>query len=174
MYYIGGIYSDIDSTLHVSLSKMHYLFRGVTIAVDIVPSRLLNGAILIAPPGNCLFRCAWGEAFDHSERREHFESDLDVTGPGVLGECLRHIVGKDSVVFDESNGFDPGLSGFRLFNSELVDDSNRHIVTLSNGSMFISLEHGGKDYNRQVKPECDPGEHYSTIHRRKGVYRDRS
>jgi hypothetical protein len=171
MYHIGGIYSDIDSALHVSLTDMHYLFRGVTAAVDLDISRLLNGAILMAPPNNCLFRCALGEVFDHSDRREEFESDLDVSGPGVLGECLRHIVGRDSITFDQRNVDELDVLGFRLFKSELLNDK-QHTVRLNNGSILVSLPPGGAEYDKQVEADCDPGEHYSVIHRRKGVYRN--
>lgn len=172
MYHLGGIYSDMDSTLHLKLPNMGFLFRGVTAAADLDASRLLNGAILMSPPKSCLFLCALGEVFDHSEHREEFDSDLDISGPGVLGECLRHIVGKDSITFENKYLNELTALGFRIFKSEMRADSSAHIVRLDNGSTIISLEPGGKGYNRQVKASCDPGEHYSVIHARKGVYRN--
>lgn len=171
MYRIGGIYSDIDSTLQLALPDS--FFSGVTVAVDLEPTRLLNGAILMAPPNNGLFMCAVGEVFDHAERREQFDSDLDVSGPGVLGECLRHITGKDYSKFNHNFSSELGVIGFRLLKSELAADG-QHIVKLHDESILISLEPGGKEYDRRVSSMCDPGEHYSVLHRKKGVYRNTS
>lgn len=178
LYHFGGIYSDIDTTLHMFLPSMQHLFRNITLAVDVsedplaTPCRLLNGAILMATPHNCLFRCALGEVFDHSDRRKTFKSDLDVSGPGVLAECLGHVVGRDELTFDEKNVDELDAMGFRLFKSELAADNRQHLVKLSNDSVMLSMRSGGEDYDRQVKAECDPGEHYSTIFRKKGVYRN--
>ena len=100
---------------------------------------------------------------------EHFTSDLDVSGPGVLGECLRHIVGRDNEDFSQDFVEELHTLGFHLLHSELL--SGTHLVRLDNGTIFVSVEHGGRPYDRRVSEECDPGEHYSMLHKRRGIYR---
>lgn len=148
MFHVGGLYSDLDSTLQLALLHIDSLFHGVTTSVDLDATRLLNGAILMSPPKSCLFLCALGEVFDHSERREQFASDLDVSGPGVLGECLRHIVGRDSIAFDANVTNELNEYGYRVLKSEFTADRKQHIVRLVNGSVLVSLEPGGKGYAR--------------------------
>ena len=170
LYHIGGIYSDMDTTLRLKVEDVALFFQGVTVAIDLDRKRLLNGAILSTPPKNALFFCAMGEVFHHSERRTHFTSDLDISGPGVLGECLHHILGIDDEEF--SQGFVKELDnlGYHLLHSELLNGT--HVVKLDDGTILVSVEHGGTPYVREVSGECDPGEHYSTLHRRRKVYRE--
>jgi len=172
MHHYGGIYSDVDSTLQMGLQEIQYLSAGVTVVIDLDAARLLNGAILMAPPGNPLFLCAMGEVFDHSKRRQTFKSDLDISGPGVLGECLRHVVGRDDAIFDQNFVSEVITLGYRLLRSQLKHDE--HVILLQNGSQLLSLQPGGRDYNRSVEARCDPGEHYSVLHRRGEVYRNLS
>ena len=169
LYHVGGIYSDVDTTLHMNLEEVAHLSHGVTVAIDLDRSRLLNGAILITPPRNALFFCAMGEVFHHSERRTHFTSDLDISGPGVLGECLRHIMGTDDKDFSQDFVEELSKLGFHLLHSELL--SGTHLVKLDDGNTLVSVEHGGSPYDRRVSEECDPGEHYSKLHSRREVYR---
>ena len=168
MHHIGGFYSDVDTTLHVRLDELKFISKGVTVAVDVDKTRLLNGAILISPPRNPLFLCAMGEVFDHSELRKHFASDLDVSGPGVLGECLRHVVGIDEAIFDKQFASKVEDLGFHLLNSELR--SPLHVVEDDFGTVVLAVEHGGRPYDRQVSADCDPGEHYGSMHKRNAVY----
>lgn len=170
LYHLGGVYSDVDTTLHLNPEGVTRFSKGVTVAIDINKSRLLNGAILITPPNHPLFFCAIGEVFHHSERRTHFKSDLDVSGPGVLGECLRHIVGRDDEEFSQEFVEELDASEFHLLHSEVL--SGEHFVRLHDGTTFVSVVHGGKPYDRNVSEECDPGEHYSVLHKKGTVYRE--
>ena len=173
MYHAGGLYSDIDAHLHVNMGSLRNLWDGVTLAIDVDPKRLLNGAILMSPPRHALFLCALGEVFDHSKHRLYFDSDLDISGPGILGECLRHILGKDDIIYDEQTAADISSFGINLLNSEFTDDG-RHVVKLNGTHTMISLPQGGKSYQRGVRPECDPGEHYSVLYREKRIYDDKN
>jgi hypothetical protein len=176
MYKFGGVYSDIDTILHKDLFAndiAHLRDDAVTVAHDLTPSRLLNGAILIAPPGQALFRCALGEVIDHSRRRKKGFEVLDVTGPGVLGECARHILGQDELDFHK-NVLDVEETGLRILHSFWLNDSNEHVVQMGNTTeledRLISLMQGGAQYSREVPPECDPGDHYSVMHSRGQIY----
>jgi len=176
MYKFGGLYSDIDTILHKDLSAndiAHLRDDAVTVAHDLTPSRLLNGAILIAPPGQALFRCALGEVIDHSRRRKKGFEALDVTGPGVLGECARHILGQDELDFHK-DVLDVEETGLRILHSFWLNDSNEHVVQMGNTTeledRLISLMQGGAQYSREVPPECDPGDHYSVMHSRGQIY----
>lgn len=175
LHYIGGIYSDLDVTLLLNLEGLDQLFEGTTISIDLHPARLLPGAIVIAPPKQLVFVCAMGEVFDHSKKRMYFGSDasasLDVTGPGVLGECVRHILGEDDALFE------PGVQElatvhFRFLRSSLRPSDGVHAVELYSGVQLVELQSGGVPYERQVSPACDPGEHYSTLYGSANVYRD--
>jgi len=176
MYKFGGIYSDIDTILHKDLSAndvAHLRDDAVTVARDLTPSRLLNGGILVAPPGHALFRCALGEVIDHSRRRENILEDLDVTGPGVLGECARHILGQDELDFHK-DVLDVEETGLRILHSFWLNDSNEHVIQIGNTTepkdRLISLMPGGAKYSLEVPPECDPGDHYSIMHKRGEIY----
>jgi len=173
MYYFGGVYSDVDAQLHLSLRSVGHLLNGITLAVDIDAKRLLNGAILMSAQKQAIFLCAMGEVFDHSEHRLYFDSDLDISGPGILGECLRHILGKDDMIYDQKTAIEISSLGFHLLKSKFSDDG-RHVVTLNDTHVFISLQPGGEAYDRTVRGECDPGEHYSVMYREKRVYNNRS
>ena len=173
-HFIGGIYSDLDATLLVDLDTF-FNYTGITVAIDLHPSRLLPGALLITPPGHMLFLCAMGEVFDHSENKKYFgdnaDGSLDVTGPGVLGECVRHVLGKDELLFD------PGiqqLSSFsvRLLKSFMTPDG-AHTVQFDDHSGardVIVLQPGGRAYAEERRPECAPGEHYSSLYNKKQIY----
>lgn len=171
MYHAGGLYSDIDVHLHVNMENLRDLWDGVTLAIDIDTKRLLNGAVLMSPPRHALFLCALGEVFDHSKHRIYFDSDLDISGPGILGECLRHILGKDDIIYDNQTAADISSLGINLLKSEFSEDG-RHVVKLNETFTMISLPQGGKSYHRGVRPECDPGEHYSVLYREKRIYED--
>ncbi len=173
MYYVGGVYSDVDSHLHLNLRKVGYLLNGITLAVDIDAKRLLNGAILMSAQKQAIFLCAIGEVFDHSEHRLYFDSDLDISGPGILGECLRHILGKDDMIYDQKTAIEISSLGVHLLKSKFSDDGC-HVVTLNDTRVFISLQPGGEAYDRTVRGECDPGGHYSVMYREKRVYNNRS
>ena len=171
MYLFGGVYSDMDSHLLQNLSNLINDFEHfVTVVTDLDISRLLNGAILVAPPRQALFLCAFGEVFDHSEKRLMFNSDLDVSGPGVLGECLRHVVGKDDMRFTEGNAMELRTQGFNILRSHLESNGGRHVVMLNESTTLLTLEHGGETYHRDVTPDCDPGEHYSALHAKGTIY----
>jgi hypothetical protein len=176
LHKIGGLYSDVDTFLHQDLSahNMRHLRDGsVTVARDLSPFRLLNGAILITPPGHALFRCALGEVLDHSRRRTPRLEDLDVTGPGVLGECVRHILGQDQLDFFEDD-LDVGATGIQFLYSFWLKDTNQHVIQLKNTTKFesrlISLMPGGAKYFRDVSSECDPGDHYNMMHSKGEIY----
>ena len=176
IYKFGGLYSDIDTILHKDLSAndvAHLRDDAVTVARDLTPSRLLNGGILIAPPGHALFRCALGEVVDHSLRRKHGLEALDVTGPGVLGECARHMLGQDELDFHQ-DVLDVEETGLRILHSFWLNDSNEHVIQIGNTTepenRLISLMQGGAQYSREVPPECDPGDHYSIMHSRGEIY----
>lgn len=172
MYHVGGIYSDLDSYLLVNFSNLKFLREGTTLAIDLDPRRLLPGAILMAPREEAVFVCAMGEVFDHSYQRTYFGSDLsgslDVSGPGVLGECVRHMLGRDTISFRPGN---EGLANmkFRLLHAHLEDGI--HTIELEGGVDIVSLQHGGQSYDRQVSSRCDPGEHYSALYSKNKVYR---
>lgn len=177
MYKFGGVYSDIDTILHVNLSAnddIHLRDNTAIVARDVTPSRLLNGGILIAPPGHALFLCAFGEVVDHSRRRKAGLDALDVTGPGVLGECAQHILGQDELDFHREE-LDPSDTGLRILHSFLLDDDGgKHVIQLGNdtnpANRLISLMKGGEPYARDVAAECDPGEHYQIMHLKGEVY----
>ena len=173
MHYIGGIYSDMDSNLLIHLNNVEFLREETTMAIDLSPTRLLPGAFLMAPPKQPVFVCAMGEVFDHSKERTYFGPDisgsLDVSGPGVLGECVRHMLGKDEAKFSPGKEHLATMK-FRLLHSYLRGDGV-HTVQLEEGIDFISLQPGGQSYDRQVSLECDPGEHYSTLYSIQQVYR---
>mgnify|MGYP006129666771 CR=1 FL=1 len=171
MYYVGGVYSDLDAHLHMDLSSIGYLFSGITLVIDIDAKRLLNGAILMSARKQPIFLCAMGEVFDHSEHRLYFDSDLDISGPGVLAECLRHILGKDNMMYDKKTAADINSLGIHLLGSKISDDG-RHVVKLNETDVLISLKPGGEAYDRAVRAECDPGEHYSVLYTEKRVYND--
>ena len=128
----------------------------------------------MSPPKQSIFVCAMGEVFDHSKKRKYFGSEqsasLDVTGPGVLGECLRHVLGDDDAVFR------PGILqlatlNFHLLRSVLRASDRKHIVELAPGETLIELLQGGVAYEKQESTPCQPGEHYSTLYMSKNVYR---
>lgn len=173
MYHLGGVYSDVDAHLHMKLSNIGYLFNGTTLAIDIDAKRLLNGAILMSARKQAIFLCAMGEVFDHSAHRLYFDSDLDISGPGILGECLRHILGKDDMIYDQKSAAEIRSLGIRLLKSEFSGDG-RHVVNLNETRVLISLTPGGEAYDRTVRVECDPGEHYSVLFREKRVYNNTS
>ena len=173
MYFIGGVYSDLDSYLMQDLTAFENLAAGITMAIDVNPVRLLPGALLMAPPKQQLFVCAMGEVFDHSEKRTYFGPDidrsLDISGPGVLGECVGHILGVDDAIFK------PGIVelasiSFRLLHSTIVPETGTHVVRINNGTDLIVLQPGGASYEPQ-SAECDAGEHYSSLYRTKNIYR---
>mmetsp|Transcript_7435 Transcript_7435/g.27978 ORF Transcript_7435/g.27978 Transcript_7435/m.27978 type:complete len:376 (+) Transcript_7435:193-1320(+) len=176
LHKFGGMYSDVDTVLYQDLSAhnlTHLRDGAVTVTRDLTPFRLLNGAILITPPGHALFRCALGEVIDHSRRRTPGLEDLDVTGPGVLGECVRHILGQDELDFLKDD-LDVGESGIRILYSFWLKDTNQHVIQLRNTTKFdsrlISLMQGGVKYFREVSPECDPGNHYNVMHSKGEIY----
>ena len=174
MYYIGGIYSDVDAFLKLNLSIQDGVFStGATMAIDSNPRKLLPGALLISPPANPLFICAIGEVLDHSSNRyypgEDPSSSLDVSGPGVLGECVRHLLGQDVLSFVPGE-LRLGSLIVRLLSSHVMEGGQGHTVETANGSEVIRLMPGGAQYPRQVSPDCDPGEHYSVLFSRKQIY----
>ena len=173
-HFIGGIYSDLDATLLVDLD-IFFNYTGITVAIDLHPSRLLPGALLITPPGHMLFLCAMGEVFDHSENKKYFgdsaDGSLDVTGPGVLGECVRHMLGKDELLFD------PGIEQLSIFSVRLlksfITTDGAHTVQFddfSGAREVVVLQPGGQAYAEERRPECAPGEHYSSLYTKKQVY----
>jgi hypothetical protein len=169
MYFVGGIYSDLDSTLKQKLSALNLLKSGTTLSIDLDGPRLLPGAIMISSPGNPIFKCAIGEVLDHSAKRVYFEhgSDLDISGPGVLGECLRHIMGQDDLDFRASVQ-QLESEGYRLLKSLMVNGT--HTIELRDRSTLISLQRGGKTYDKALRPECEAGEHYSSLYAKKQIY----
>mmetsp|Transcript_9608 Transcript_9608/g.43586 ORF Transcript_9608/g.43586 Transcript_9608/m.43586 type:complete len:279 (-) Transcript_9608:2024-2860(-) len=169
MFYFGGMYSDMDTSLHSYINWSDF-FNGVTLAIDLDTTRILNGAVLLAPPKSPIFMCAMGEVFDHSERRQYFQSDLDISGPGVLGECLRHVLGFDDILFEHETALRLKDFGFNLLTSSLLPEDGKHVVHLSNRTVLLSLGQGGISYGRNVSPDCDPGEHYSKLFTKKQVY----
>ena len=57
-------------------------------------STILNGALLAAQPENSIFGCAMDQVYEHIERRVTNLGPLNVSGPRVLGECLRRVMGQ--------------------------------------------------------------------------------
>jgi len=173
LYYIGGYYSDIDIYLRLPSILLFKKKAHVIAAIDLDGIRLLQGAILVARPKEPILRCAIGEVFDHSERRENeFISDLDVSGPGVLGECFRHVVGMDELRFSEGL-FDVLDTEIHLFRSYIHDDGS-HRVAFNLTADIVELQQGGLDYAPSDNRECDPGEHYSVLFRAGQIYNDDS
>ena len=171
MYFIGGVYSDMDAFLAQNISALEYLRTGTSMAMDLTGPRLLPGAILVSPPRDPVFRCAMGEVFDHSTRKRYFEHEhggLDISGPGVLGECVKHVTGQDDLVFQDSIR-DLKEQGYRLFPSLLLPDGS-HAVQLLDNSNLIVLQQGGAPYDKSSRTECDPGEHYSVLYKKRAVY----
>jgi len=168
LFYIGGIYSDVDVFLELNLRVIMDFTAGPTIAIDLQRNKLLNGAIVMSPPQHLLFTCAMGEVFDHSDRRVYEGDGLDVSGPGVLGECVRHILGFDVLQFTPGM-IGVGLVQLRLLHSLWIDGI--HVVQFGNASNLLRLSPGGVGYSRAVESKCDPGEHYSILFERREVYR---
>ena len=171
MHYVGGIYSDLDTFLNVNILQVSDFLSGPTMAIDLEPTRLLPGALLMSPAGNPLFVCAMGETLDHASKREYPGSGLDVSGPGVLGECMRHILGVDGDFRFKAGNIGLGHLMFRLLESFISSQDRTHVVKISEGSEIIRLMSGGTEYNRTgMTPSCDPGEHYSTLYNKRQIY----
>lgn len=169
--HFGGVYSDLDTFLCQDLWSILDFNSGPTLAIDLVPTRLLQGAILVSPAKNPLFTCAMGEVLDHAARRLYPGSDLDISGPGVLGECLRHVLGLDELRFS------PGRIGlgpmhFCLLTSFKWQHNQSHVVRMPDGSELIRLMPGGLPYDKTTRPDCDVGEHYSKLFKQRQVYVD--
>ena len=64
-------------------------------------SMLLNGALLAAQQGNSVFRCAMDRVYGHIERRVMDLNPLGVSGPRVLGDCVRQTLGQHSLSFSD-------------------------------------------------------------------------
>jgi len=178
LYHFGGVYSDIDTFLEMNLSPekdLDYLYAtGSTMAYDLDPTRLLNGAILMALPRQPIFRCALGEIADHTERRKtksEILNPLDVTGPGVLGECARHVLGMDELKFDEDI-LTVSNSGLRILPSVWLSDGSGHVVLLENHTIIRMMPGGASYPDERTSPACDPGEHYSVLHSKNMLYTD--
>jgi len=170
MYFIGGFYSDFDAFLVQNITEAFFRV-GTSMAMDLSGPRLLPGAILVSSSKDPVFRCAMGEVFDHSARKLYFShdrGDLDISGPGVLGECVKHMIGKDDIEFRDSV---PELrdQGYHLFESSILPDGS-HAIILEDGSSLIVLQRGGAGYEKSRTKACDPGEHYSELYRRRAVY----
>lgn len=170
MYFIGGFYGDLDAFLVQNMTEIFFR-AGTSMAMDLSGPRLLPGAILVSSSKDPVFRCAMGEVFDHSSRKLYFShdrGDLDISGPGVLGECVKHVIGKDDIEFRDSV---PELRelGYHLFNSSILPDGS-HAAVLEDGSTLIVLQRGGARYEKVQTKACDPGEHYSELYRRRAVY----
>lgn len=175
MFYVGGLYSDIDTFLSNRLTEIKDFDTVTTLVIDLDSSKLLNG-VLIAPSENPLFLCAMGEVLDHSSRRHYPSPDatggLDVSGPGVLGECVRHVTGRDELVF-EPGKVDFGVFHFQLLKSLIVPNGGPHAVQLQDGSELLRLMPGGAQYEiLNASIECDPGTHYSELYTQRKVYRE--
>jgi len=175
MFHIGGVYSDVDTFLGIKLTEIKDFDTVTTMAIDIKNSSILNGAVLIAPSENSLFVCAMGEVLDHSFRRLYPSADgtgaLDISGPGVLGECVRHVLGRDDFIF-EPGRVHFGIFDFQLLKSLMLPNGGPHVVQFQDGSELLRLMPGGSQYERNVTPDCDPGIHYSTLYSQRKVYRE--
>lgn len=172
MFHIGGVYSDVDTFLGIKLTEIKDFDNVTTMAIDLRDSSILNGAVLVAPSENSLFVCAMGEVLDHSFRRLYPSAGmLDVSGPGVLGECVRHVLGRDEFIFEPGN-VHFGIFDFQLLKSLILPNGGPHVVQLQDGSELLRLMPGGSQYERNVSLECDPGTHYSTLYAQKKVYRE--
>jgi hypothetical protein len=178
MYYVGGYYSDLDASLLRNITTHGFLESGTTAAVDLNGPRLLPGALMISPSRDPVFKCAMGEVLDHSAQRKYFDhkdASLDVTGPGVLGECVKHVTGRDEMVFQDSL-LELDTQGYHLLLSKLetnniaMTDQVQHVVQLRDGASFIILMPGGVAYEESFLAECDPGTHYNVLYEMKKIY----
>ena len=170
MYFVGGFYSDFDTFLVQNITETFFRV-GTSMAIDLSGPRLLPGAILVSSSKDPVFRCAMGEVFDHSARKMYFShdrGDLDISGPGVLGECVKHVIGKDDIEFRDSV---PELreQGYHLLESSVLSDGS-HAIILEDGSSLVVLQRGGAGYEKSRTKACDSGEHYSELYRRRAVY----
>ena len=174
MYFIGGYYADMDSFLLQPIKHIDHLYSATTFAMDLSPGRIHNGAILISKRGDPIFKCSMGEVFDHIHHQSYKGSDLDVSGPGVLGECLKHVTGWDDVVFVDA--VDELLEeGYRVLPSIMIH--NVHTVTLKSDSTgvvrnLIALGVGGKSYGETKIKECETDKHYSELWQKREIYID--
>ena len=165
MYYIGGIYSDLDATLLMGLGRLGYLFSGTTLCDDLLPGMLHPGALMMAPPGRVIFVCAAMAVFRHSKNRDMGASDLHVTGPGVLGACARYTRRARGADLEPVGG-----QGVRRLHSR-IPAGGSHTFYLAGGKALVRLQPGGATYPHVQRPECDPGEHYSVLYRKGEIYR---
>ena len=140
--------------------------------MDLAPSRILPGAILISKRDDPIFKCSMGEVFDHPNRRLYTDSDLNVLG--VLGECLKHVTGMDDVVFADT--VDELLKeGYRLLPSRMTD--NVHTILLKNDSTrtgaWQDLILLGKIQDRTKIKACETEyPHYSELWQAHEIYID--
>ena len=77
------------------------------------------------------------------------------------------------MIYDQKSAAEIRSLGIRLLKSEFSGDG-RHVVNLNETRVLISLTPGGEAYDRTVRVECDPGEHYSVLFREKRVYNNTS
>ena len=108
-----------------------------------------------------------GEIFDHIRIREYPTSMLDITGPGVFGECWKHINGIDDAAL-KLKSYDNFLYPATILDSKTVNGV--HIV-LDGEKHIVSLGQGGIGYpDEEYSDECKPTEHYSHYFRERSVY----
>ena len=134
----------------------------------------LPGAMMISKPADPIFKCCMGEVSDHSNHRSHTGNFLDVPGPGVLGECLKHVTGWDDVVF--ADAVDELLEeGYRVIPS--IMSNNVHMILLKDDSTgvmrhLIALGQGGIPYEKTKIKGCETGKHYGELWPAREVYID--
>jgi len=177
LFHEGGFYHELDTRL-VSPTLVQRLRRHSFVAsVDHFPHRLHNGLLLGAQPGVSVLRCALGEILEHSENRDYRDTDLDITGPGVLGECLKHVLGRDGVNAAHASG---ELAEHHGFNVVLLNTSHKSYGARWTGASFHgeyatrATAVGGASYHdlsyMNIKPECEPAPHYGQLWNSRLVY----
>ena len=111
--------------------------------IDLNPRRLLPGAVLISPAANPIFLVLWARCLiTHRDViiLADLSASLDISGPGVLGECAAP-AGQDDLVLPPSSTF--SVFAYTAAPYFMLDNGQGHSISLLNGTELIRLMPGG-------------------------------
>lgn len=156
---VGGIYCDADAICLVSLKK---LIEQIPEGTTFVAGRDLNGinisnGFMYTKPNNLILQECIKTATSKILNKEYCEHDVDLTGPGLVGNVVRRL-------YDFKNRvFNIGVINKDVFLLKFADDHLQY-----NGVKFIKFKYEGYDEEREYMG----GSNWAKQFEKRKIYRD--